>query len=134
MKKILLGFVIIEMLIFVTGCDIEEEYANLPSMSYDLEVSETTIKETYLNNILDGNKKYFGKRLKISSNYESISDGTLSGLMLYMNNIYCSSFNSEKDASLLSELNYGQSITVIGTADEWVSSKLNLKNCEIILD
>ena len=134
MKKILLGFITISMLIFVTGCDTEEEYANLPSGVYDLTVNEDTIKETYLNNVLDGNKKYFGKRLKVSSNYESISDGTLSGIMLYMNNIYCSSFNSENDTALLSELNYGQSITIIGTADEWVSSKLNLKDCEIILD
>ena len=49
-----------------------------------------------------------------------------------MNKIYCSSFNSKDDEGKLSELNKGQSISIIGTADTWVSSKLNLKDCEIL--
>ena len=128
MKKIiLLGICIL----ILSGCS--EDYANYEPGTYDLLVPESTIKETYENNILDGNKEYFGKRIMTYSTYESISDGMFSGLILYMNNVYCTSFNTKEDEEKLSRLNEGQSIMVIGTADEWVSSKLELEDCEIMI-
>lgn len=127
MKKVLL---ITICCLCLCGCN--SDYKNYESNKYDLYIDENTLASTYENNELDGNKKYFGKRIKTSSTFESVSSGTFSGLMLYMNKIYCSSFNSKDDEGKLSELNKGQSISIIGTADTWVSSKLNLKDCEIL--
>lgn len=121
------------MVLVLTGCGIfEEKYENKYAEDvFDIEVTPETIYETYDNNILDGNKKYFGKRLKITTTFKEITDGDLSGLMLYLDKVYCSTFNTEEDAAKLSELDKGQEVTIIGTADEWVSRKLNLKDCQI---
>lgn len=132
-------FVIVILIVFWIFCGDklfanvknDENKTNKPG-KYDISVSETALASTYENNILDGNKKYFGKRIKISSNVDEVSDGTFSGLMLFMDKVYCSSFNSNEDKQKLSSLNKGQYITIIGTADTWTSGKLKLKDCEIL--
>ena len=134
MKKTILTILVCGVMVMgLTGCGIfEEKYEHKYTEDvYDIEVTPKTIYETYDNNILDGNKKYFGKRLKITSTFRDVSDGELSGLMLYLDKVYCSSFNTEEDASSLSELDKGQEVTVIGTADEWIANSLNLKDCQI---
>ena len=69
MKKTILTILVCGVMVLeLTGCGIfEEKYEHKYTEGvYDIEVTPKTIYETYDNNILDGNKKYFGKRLKIT--------------------------------------------------------------------
>lgn len=130
MKK----FLFISLSVFLlSGCSIfEEEYAEkYGSGSYDLIVSPQEIFDTYNNNVLDGNKKYAEKRLKVTSTYKSISNDSFLGTTLYLDKVHCNSFNTKEDVKKLSELNKGQTVTVIGTAYKWLDVSLTLEDCEI---
>lgn len=107
----------------------DKTYKNTPGI-YDLEVEPNVIKETYKNNELDGNKKYFGKRIKVTDKYEKV-ETFLGDIMLYLDDVYCDSYNSEKDKEKLSTINKGQIVTVIGTGDGYAGT-FKLKDCEII--
>lgn len=132
MKKLLLIAVCCLML---CGCEeINEE--NINYYNYDLEISLKEMSEVYYNNELNGNKRFFGKRVKTRAKFDETTSGTFSGLIAYFKNkdsnygIHCTSFDDETKSNL-SELNRNETVNIIGTVDTLVSSSIKFKDCKI---
>ena len=108
------------------------EYGN---KHYSIEVDPVTISDVYYNNELDGNKKYFGKRIKTTGRFTSAEKGALTGWNIVFNtdgiyDYYCSTFvgGEEKHFGIY---NRGETLTIYATVDELVGSYINLKECDI---
>ena len=92
--------------------------------------------DVYYNNELNGNKQFFGKRVKTKAKFRETSSGMFSGLIAYFDggnaiyNIHCTSFKKET-ASKLSELNRNETVTIIGTVGELVSNSIHFEECKI---
>lgn len=110
-----------------------EEY--MERSKYDIEVDAVTISNVYYNNALDGNKQYFGKRIKTIARFEEAEKGYLTGWNVTFNtdgiyDYYCSTFKSGEENSF-SEYNRGETLIIYATVDELVGSYINLKECDI---
>lgn len=107
-----------------------------PKAEFDIEISLKKMSEIYYNNELDGNKQFFGKKIKTQANFEETSSGMFSGLIAYFkeeNSIYdihCTSFDKETKQNL-STFDRNEKVNIIGTVDELVNSSIKLKNCKI---
>lgn len=107
-----------------------------PKAEFDIEISLKEMSEVYYNNELDGNKQFFGKKIKTQAIFEETSNGMFSGLIAYFkgeNSIYdihCTSFDKETKENL-STFNRNEKVNIIGTVDELVSSSIKLKDCKI---
>lgn len=103
---------------------------------YDFDISLKEMSEIYYNNELDGNKKFFGKKVKTKAKFNQVSTGTFSGLIAYFDEldsiygIYCVSFD-KKTKNKLNTFNRNEVLTVIGTVDTLSSSSIKFKNCNI---
>lgn len=135
MKKLIF---VIFIILFITGCTIgedtyEEKYSKY---DYDLVVTPDEIRRVYTNNELDGNKKYGLKRIKTTTAFLSVDTSSFLGTSASFDTFYCRSFNSKEDVKNLSSLNRNEVYTIIGTANEWVSTSLNgnlhLEDCIIL--
>ena len=103
--------------------------------NYSIEVDSKTIIDTYYNNELDGNKKYFGKRIKTVGKYIEAEHGAITGWNVTFTtdgvyNFYCSSF-VQGEENHFSEYNRYEPITIYATVDELVGGYLNLKECDL---
>ncbi|MBS7021585.1 MAG: hypothetical protein KH135_07075 [Firmicutes bacterium] len=104
--------------------------------NYDIEISTKEMSEIYYNNELNGNKQFFGKRIKTQVIFDETSNGSLSGLIAYFKgidsiyNIHCTSF-TEETKSDLSTLNRNEMVNVIGEVDELIGSSIKFKDCKI---
>ena len=114
----------------------EENINPVEKPPYDIEISLKEMANVYYNNELNGNKQFFGKRVKTQAKFTKTSNGIFSGLIAYFdggNSIYdvhCTSFDKETE-SILSELNRNETVNIIGTVDELVSTSINFENCKI---
>lgn len=132
MKKLL--FIAICCLI-LCGCE-ENNEENINYYDYDLEISLKEMSDVYYNNELNGNKHFFGKRIKTQAKFDETTSGTFSGLIAYFKSknsnygIHCTSFDEETKSSL-SELNRNEIVNIIGTVDTLVGSSINFKDCKI---
>ncbi len=119
----------------LVGCNLVEE-ETIDYSNYDIETSLKEMSEIYYNNELNGNKQFFGKRIKTKAKFEETSSGTFSGLIAYFKgidsiyNIHCTSFDDETKSNL-SSLNKDEIVNIIGTVDELVSSSIKFKDCKI---
>ena len=119
-----------------TETDSNQNETNKIESDYDIEISVKELANAYYNNELDGNKRFFGKRIKTKANFEKVEDGTFTGLSAYFTNaeskynIYCSDFEKETK-SQLSTFNRGESLNVIGTMNVLSGKTLMFKNCKI---
>lgn len=111
-----------------------ESIINTPD--YDIEITTKEMSEIYHNNELNGNKQFFGKRIKTQAQFDETSSGTFSGLIAYFKgidsiyNIHCTSF-TEETKSNLSTLNRNEIVNVIGKVDELIGSSIKFKDCKI---
>ena len=94
------------------------------------------MSDIYYNNELDGNKHFFGKRVKTQAKFEDTSSGTLSGLIVYFKgidsiyDIHCTSVDDDSKNNL-STFNRNEIINIIGTVDELSNSSIEFKDCKI---
>lgn len=115
---------------------IEEHQKEEVVKDFDIEISLKEMSEIYYNNKLNGNKQFFGKKVKTQAKFEETSSGTFSGLIAYfdgINSIYgihCTSFDKETEQNL-STFNRGETLNIIGIVDELVSSSIKFKECKI---
>ena len=70
----------------LVGCNLVEE-ETIDYSNYDIETSLKEMSEIYYNNELNGNKQFFGKRIKTKAKFEETSSGTFSGLIAYFKGI-----------------------------------------------
>lgn len=102
----------------------------------DIEITTKEMSEIYYNNKLNGNKQFFGKRIKTQAKFDKTSSGTFSGLIAYFKgidsiyDIHCTSF-TEETKSNLSTLNRNEVVNVIGKVDELIGSSIKFKDCKI---
>lgn len=131
MKKLLIAV----CCLMLCGCESTEE-EKINYSNYDIEISLKEISEVYYDNELNGNKQFFGKRIKTQALFEETSSGTFSGLIAYFDginsiyNIHCTSFDKETKQNL-STFNRGETLNIIGVVDELVSSSIKFKECKI---
>ncbi len=102
---------------------------------YDIEVSAKTLSKVYYNNELDGNKKYFGKRIKTTGKFTSAEKGRLTGWNVVLvtgerYDYYCSTF-ADGEEKHFSEYNRGETLIIYAKVDELIGGYLNLKNCDL---
>lgn len=111
--------------------------------NYDIEEDIDVFVSTYYNNELDGNKKYYGKRIKLTGELNNIDtdDSVIVnlGITCYLKttqklDVACNF--KDGDATYLSDYSRGEKITIIGTVDEVVKgfpkNLIYLKKCEVI--
>ncbi len=115
---------------------IEEQQKEEAVKDFDIEISLKEMSEIYYNNKLNGNKLFFGKKVKTQAKFDETSSGIFSGLIAYfdginsMYGIHCTSFDKETKQNL-STFNRGETLNIIGTVDELVSSSIKFKECKI---
>lgn len=103
---------------------------------YDIEISLKEMANVYYNNELNGNKQFFGKRVKTQAKFRKTSSGILSGLIAYFDggdsiyDIHCTSFDKETKG-ILSELNRNETVNIIGTVGQLISPSIKFENCKI---
>jgi len=108
----------------------------IEKQEYDIEISLKEMADVYYNNELNGNKQFFGKRVKTKAKFRETSSGMFSGLIAYFDggnaiyDIHCTSFDKETEGKL-SELNRNETVNIIGTVGELISPSINFKNCKI---
>ena len=113
----------------------KEEEAKKERSKYDIEVDAKTLSKVYYNNKLDGNKKYFGKRIKTTGKFTSAEKGKLTGWNVVLvtgerYDFYCSTF-ADGEEKHFSEYNRGETLIVYAQVDELIGGYLNLKNCDL---
>lgn len=114
----------------------EENTKPVEKNPYDIEISLKEMANVYYNNELNGNKQFFGKRVKTQAKFRKTSSGILSGLIAYFDggdsiyDIHCTSFDKETK-SILSELNRNETVTIIGTVGQLISPSIKFENCKI---
>lgn len=114
---------------------LREEAKQKERSKYDIEVDAKTISNVYYNNKLDGNKKYFGKRIKSYGKFTSAEKGTITGWSIILNttgryDYYCTSFASGEEYSF-SSYNRGENLIVYAEVDELIGNYIRLKNCDL---
>lgn len=106
------------------------------SLDYDIEISIKEMSEIYYNNELDGNKKFFGNKVKTQAKFSETSNGMFSSLIAYFDgidsiyNIHCTSFEKETK-KILSTFNRNETVNIIGIVDELIGSSIKFKDCKI---
>lgn len=116
--------------------ELEKESERIKELSkYDIEVDAKTLSKVYYNNELDGNKKYFGKRIKTTGKFTSAEHGKLTGWNVVLvtgerYDYYCSTF-VEGEEKHFSEYNRGETLIVYAKVDELVGGYLRLKDCDL---
>lgn len=115
---------------------INNEEIPVQKPEFDIEISLKEMAEIYYNNELNGNKQFFGKKVKTQAKFDETSSGMFSGLIAYFKgidsiyNIHCTSFDKETKNNL-STFNRNETVNIIGTVDELVSSSIKFTNCKI---
>ena len=153
MKKLLVGLFAAFLCLTLVGCanikfsDDEEDYETRMEREYNsykatqnlnshaIEVDAKTISNVYYNNKLDGNKKYFGKRIKSSGKFTSADKDSITGWSVILDtgeryDYYCTSFVDGEERAF-SNYNRGQKLIVYGEVDELIGSYLRLKDCDL---
>ena len=98
------------------------------------------IIDTFYNNELDGNKKYFDKWIKTTANFREIDDGLFTGFLAYFNvrksngftavyGIVCEDIAKNEKAKI-SGWDRGQTISIVGLNKGLSGSVVVFEKCE----
>lgn len=117
----------------------EEQKQRELESKYDIKDTLTNIAYVYYQNEARGNKEYFGKRIMTTATITGISvDQSVlfnTGVSIHLKEdgakyrLVC---NNEKGISGITDVNRGDTITVIGKMNTMLSGSLLMDDCEII--
>ena len=94
------------------------------------------LADVYFNNELDGNKKYFGKKVKLSGYFDRIDKSWLGDLWVYFDGkdshygVFCSDM-SETEKAKVSEFDKGEEVVFQGLVDTLVSNSREIGRAHV---